>query len=289
MSLDANWTTSEGKGKLTRRAFNQVRKFCEQRTWGAGLTMPALINAEITHYGRVTKAHRLALHNLVSSLISYYANHTDNEGNWDGAPSIPVWTESALLSEIADDDFPDRIDCPNDHLKAADWNWQTLQILNLLKWVKQTPKNAGHGFSTPPAPGYYDMYHYGKQGTILSYDEASWLPISINARYRTWAFDYGIKRSSKFRIMLTNGNETLNFDFDLYVTPTILTAGPVFNLHTINVLNKVLTETDLIAPTDFYYGGDHSESPTFLNTLYGGQMFYILKFDIDAGFDFLAA
>ena len=135
MSLwDTNWEPSQGVGKLTERAFNQLRGGCQNRTLGAGRTMPALIAADIPEGGRVTRAHRAALHNEVSALIPLYVNHllpTATPGNYNGEATIPVFSEATILTAVGDSV---RLPVPNDHINAAAWNFQTKKIINLLRW-----------------------------------------------------------------------------------------------------------------------------------------------------------
>jgi len=147
MTLDANWTTSEGKGKLTRRAFNQVRTTCEERTKGAYRTMPSGIAIDLVKYERVRRSLRQLIHDEVTALITLYANHTVNGGVFEGLASIPQWTESDILTAIGD---AERLPVPNDHLNAAAWNYQTLKILTKLQW--SMPPTAWSIFSV----GRYD-------------------------------------------------------------------------------------------------------------------------------------
>jgi hypothetical protein len=128
---DTNWETSGGKGKLTRKAYNQLQAGIAQRSQGA---RNPVVGAQLNKYQRVTASMRLVLHNKVSELIVLYTNHTVNGGNYNGQSTIPEWTEADILTAIGDDS---RLPAPSDHINVADWNNQTRKIINLLRWVQE--------------------------------------------------------------------------------------------------------------------------------------------------------
>ena len=127
---DANWITSKGKGKLTRRTYNQLQAAIAERSQAVGR---AVVGSQKNKYERVRKSDRLALHNEVTALISYYIDHTDNDGNWEGQSIIPYWTESDILTAIGD---TARIPAPNNHINVANWGNQTRKIINMLRWTR---------------------------------------------------------------------------------------------------------------------------------------------------------
>jgi|GEM_PF-4002149 len=80
-------------------------------------------------------------------------------------------------------------------------------------------------------------------------------------------------------------------EYDVYVRPTTLTGGPLFNMHDISVANFV-KNTTVDPATGFDYGGSHSETPTLSNTIssratsnyYG--LYIVAKFDVANGFQY---
>jgi len=200
MSLwDANWETSQGVGKLTERAFNQIRSACQERTLGAGRTMPGLIVSDIPEGGRVRKTHRTALHNEVSALIPLYVNHllpTATPGNYNGETTIPTFTEATALAAVGDSI---RLPIPNDHLNAAAWNFQTKKILNLLRWAKENIFVGGH--------------YYGKNGSspdwntaVSAINAAAWTTDGIKPRHYNF---YSPNQGENYEIIRNKYEKTI--------------------------------------------------------------------------------
>lgn len=134
MAWNANWTTSEAKGKLLKPALNDLRAAMNERCLAVGRTVPANCPAIVTG-DIITSAWHTAFQAEVTTLIPLYANHTDNSGDWDGETSIPAWSEATILTALGD---VARLPAPTDPLISASWMWQQFRILNLLRWTYQT-------------------------------------------------------------------------------------------------------------------------------------------------------
>ena len=287
MPWDANWTTSEGVGKLTRRSYNQLQAAIEERSKGAGRSV---VGSQLNKYQRVTKSLRQALHNEVSNLIPLYVNHTlpvGDPGNYDGEDESPLWTEATILTAIGD---ATRETVPNDHLKCAKWNNQIRKIVNLLRWTMQTVHS--------------EQQYYRGSGS-----QATWALAESVFNSASWAVLGGVKRlefrnTNQYEKFGTKLYFTVNFPptaahhHDVfYVFCTTSTPGAIFlpwgNLDIYNKYNEFTTwgETGIVSRS-FYVSAPDSEYtnsypiPVGTKQNWGQQWFYISKFDGPNGFTY---
>lgn len=135
MGWDANIPSTKFVGKLPLQSFNNLMGAIRERCNAAGVSIPASLNSDLTKFELLPSSWFSDFQSTMTTLIPLYVNHTDNSGNWDGQTAIPAWTESDILALC---DTTTRIPIPNDHLKAADWNWQNYQMLNLMRWRSAT-------------------------------------------------------------------------------------------------------------------------------------------------------
>ena len=106
---------------------------------------------------------------LMTTLIPYFVNHTDHDGDWSGqsaqAPA-PMWTEAALLTAIG---AASRLKQEAAYTGGAFnlpilWAWmkQQYDLLNLLRWTKKTGAIEGgeRGEAIFQSGGYYGGGYY---------------------------------------------------------------------------------------------------------------------------------
>jgi hypothetical protein len=283
MTWDANWTTSGGVGKLTRRAFNQLRSATAERAKAANYTMPVDIQSDVAKYERVTKYKRALLHNVVTNLIPKYADHTDSGGDWTGDETIVTWGEASLLAEIGD---PSRESIPDDHIKAAKWNNQTRKILNLLRWVQETTTGT-YRHKSATGTDWNDLK--------TNFASASWVgsqPVYENAFDSSPSYAINNATQHSFNIDKSSQLGSLYFDADVYEYFEPLSGDTLWNINgtLVQKYNKLATFTNT---QTFNYKNftdtewiDHGEPADDSSADRGGNTKVVYKFDIANGFSY---
>lgn len=119
------------KNKLLGSTCEALRLAIIERCQASNTTIPNSLQDEISENTIPSKTWKNDFQSTITTLISKYANHTDNSGNWQGQANIPAWTEASILTAI---EAESRIAAP-DFFNAA-WAEQQHRILNLLRWVR---------------------------------------------------------------------------------------------------------------------------------------------------------
>jgi hypothetical protein len=136
MSWSTNWDSSKGVGKLPLTTLEELRQALLERRKAIGASSSGIMDTPLEKFDRLPSNWFSTFQFYISNLIidtrfDYFVDHTQYSGDFNGAPEIPRWTETTLLTSIGDST---RIPAPSSQIVCAKWAYQNFNILNLLRW-----------------------------------------------------------------------------------------------------------------------------------------------------------
>jgi hypothetical protein len=117
----------------------------------------------------------------MTALIPKFVNHADNDGDWSGQTSIPLWDAAAMIALC---DVTTRINAPANSIKAAAWCYQQYQMLNLMRWIKHQLVNYNTSQARSGMSGNY-------ADALTAYNAASWATNNVSNLTSTYTTNLG--------------------------------------------------------------------------------------------------
>ena len=263
----------------------------KERAEAANYTLPEILTADYNPFA-VQYPVVSAIQTAVTALISRFCNHQTGSGDYTGLSSVPIWTQSDILTAIG---AVSRII----HVRLGflrEWTYQQFQILNFLRWSECTI-------------GGYTMWYdaikmwYGTGGTISSC-LADWKESAESIGYNGTKksanysagkaqFKYGVYKNSS---LISFDNFDCSYDFYLSGTTRPSEGNNEFNAQgdgvlldqIINIGSGFMTMGDPMVPSDYF---PSSNSPIYFSETTGAgwfpkDVYSVLKFDGENGFKF---
>ncbi len=231
-----------------------------------------------------------------------WANHTYNSGDFSGVAydtgslygSIPIWTVDDIYTYLGET----RIDPVSEKLTPAffaKWAQQKYRVINLLRWM---------------IGAYYDVavqqrkYGYSKdswQDTISAHESYAW---STSASYPR-LYGTGSYSGSSYEIMTNRvkyyqkNSSDYACNADLYIAgnkgSSNVTYYQILDGLEEDKLLRIENDVNILPGNEYttdYYTPNISSEPTSSVNFYSANapeisVHWILKFDVDDGFDFI--
>jgi hypothetical protein len=297
-----------------------------ERCQVASVTVPTVLNSAVAAGYPVLHSWITAFQSTMSSLFSHFANHTDNDGDWTGATSIPTWTEATMISAIGDSARVTPASSKTPTLAA--WAMQQYHMLNKLLWlhfVEASPTTWRPLYIT--SVSYYDRQGNGADwdSLVTAWNGSSWVsrggPLTPggNIQYYSDAPLY-IARRNKWNVNAdgsyiryrasTEATHSFSANVDFYMFLDELSDGFWCGDYGLSVESYYRLHQDIAATSSYVADisdaytvgafdgtpGDEDELPVTLGKYVGwsfsgigvgGPHTSIAKFDVTDGFDFV--
>jgi hypothetical protein len=131
MSWNAKFATGNVRGATPSVIINNVFNGYNERSGEVGGYVAPSINVrDLLSLSTFQSA--------MTTILSKFANHTDNSGSWDGQSDIPKWTEASMMTYLSES----RLAVPTTRDLLNDWIMQQYRMINLLRYAYIDTSNA---------------------------------------------------------------------------------------------------------------------------------------------------